>query len=243
MAISKMKIAFEKIINNKELVTSLINAFLIVGNDDNITEDDIEFMEKYYENDEESIESRFLDEKHKKIYVLSFEKENENFDKKGFMRYSEWKGYKAVYEQGYEKDFHYSKLKRPISIVILDGSYGGCNDELCLTLQGTDVSDKDNPQVTTLSKELFPEYFIMQIKNFKPEEYLDEDKDKMLYLWKYFFATIKGDPNNEDIPKVLTENPIIRKALILCKDDLYDEHKKKKRKTKPKTKKNIINIK
>jgi len=216
MAVSKMKTAFKKIINDKELLTSLINAFLTVGDDDNITEDDIKLMEKNYENKEESIELHFMDEKHNNIYLLSFEKEDDKFDIDSLKCYSMWKGYKAITDQENPDDY-----KHPVSIVIVDGSYSEYNNNLCINIYGTSY---DDPEVAKYAKRLIPEHFIMQVKNFKPEEYSDEDMYKMLYLWKYFFAIIRNGSRNEDIPKALKENPMIRKALKLCKDDFYDEN-------------------
>jgi len=218
MAVSKMKTAFEKITNDKELLTSLINAFLTVGDDDNITEDDIELMEKNSENEDESIELHFLDEKHNNIYMLSFEKENKKFNIRSFKNNVKYKGYKAIIDQDQENpDDDY---KHPVSIVIVDGSYDEYNNRLCIIIHGT----SDDPEDAEIAKMLFPEFFIMQVKYFKPEEYSDEDMDKMLYLWKYFFAFIRNGSRNEEIPKALKENPMIRKALKLCKDDFYDEN-------------------
>jgi len=34
---------------------------------------------------------------------------------------------------------------------------------------------------------IFFEYFIMSVKNIKYEWYSDKDKEKMLYLWIFFF--------------------------------------------------------
>jgi len=45
-----MKLAFEKIIKDKELLVSLINAFLTKVDDDNTSETNINPMEKYYKN-------------------------------------------------------------------------------------------------------------------------------------------------------------------------------------------------
>ncbi|OUM66363.1 hypothetical protein PIROE2DRAFT_6406 [Piromyces sp. E2] len=214
MTDSKIKVAFEKIIKDKELTASLINAFLSEGDDENTTEKDIEFINEQYKNEEKIVESSFSDEKNKVIYLLIFVKED-RFEKEEFYGFSTYIGHKANFEQNVDD---LNDLKRVVTIIILDGSYEESNGKLCQYYFYRDVYSKLNSDVNKKCKKLFPETFIMPIKKFKPEEYSDKDQKKMLYVWKYFFSTIKENPQNEDISELLLVNPIIRKALKVCKD-------------------------
>jgi len=49
------------------------------------------------------------------------------------------------------------------------------------------------PKITNFSKMLLPEIFIMSVDKFNPEDFSEEDKEKMIFLWKYFFTIIKKD--------------------------------------------------